>query len=406
VLTGDGAWCWFADPRGVHFAGARDCTYVGWVTSCGDIVVGQFDHASRRMTQHVVRERLEKDDHANPALWIDGNGRITVIYTKHAGEALYARTTDRSEDISAWSAERTFRPNAGSYGRNKYCYPNPYPLAAEDDRIYLLWRGDHWKPTLSTSDDGGQTWSVGRILVMREGARPGNRPYLKAASDGRDTIHLAFTDGHPRNEPQNSIYYARYRGGAFTRADGSSITPLAKLPFAPRDADIVYDGRKTGVRAWIWDVAADPQGRPVVVYARLPEEGDHRYHYARWDGRRWIDHEITVAGRWFPQTPSGKREREPHYSGGVVLDHEDIGVVYLSRQVDGVFEIEQWRTRDFGKTWTSAAVTEHSSQDNVRPYVVRNHGEDGPIVIWMCIDGEYVHYTNYRTSLHMAEAPR
>ena len=102
----------------------------------------------------------------------------------------------------------------------------------------------------------------------------------------------------------------------------------------------------------------------------------------------------------------GQREREPHYSGGVVLDHEDVDVVYLSRQVDGVFEVERWRTTDFGKTWSSTAVTEHSAHDNVRPFVVRNHSSSGPTVLWMCLDGDYVHYTNYRTSLRMAGPSR
>src|SRR3954465_2142560 len=27
---GDGAWCWFADPRGVRFDGLHKRTYVGW----------------------------------------------------------------------------------------------------------------------------------------------------------------------------------------------------------------------------------------------------------------------------------------------------------------------------------------------------------------------------------------
>ena len=399
VLTPDGAWCWFADPRAVHFAGNHDRTYAGWVNSRGDIVVGQFDHASAHITEVVVRKRLERDDHANPALWIAADGRITVVYTKHAGEAFYARTTEQPEDITVWRAERVFRPNAGKYGRNNYCYPNPYRLTAENDRVYMFWRGDHWKPTMSVSDDGGMTWSEGRIVLMRGGSTTHNRPYLKAESNGRDTIHLAFTDGHPRNEPQNSIYYARYRGGRFERADGSTITLLAALPFVPRSGDVVYDGKKTDVRAWIWDVAEDAKGHPVIVYARLPQEREHRYHYARWDGQRFVDHEICIAGPWFPATPSGRREREPHYSGGVVLDHEDPNVVYVSRHVDGVFEIERWQTHDLGKTWTSSPVTENSKHHNVRPFVVRNRGTSGPAVLWMCVDGEY---TKYRTSLRMA----
>jgi hypothetical protein len=35
----------------------------------------------------------------------------------------------------------------------------------------------------------------------------------------------------------------------------------------------------------------------VVTYASFVSTGDHRYHYARWTGTRWEDHEIAQAGR-------------------------------------------------------------------------------------------------------------
>jgi len=146
------------------------------------------------------------------------------------------------------------------------------------------------------------------------------------------------------------------------------------------------------------DFAADSENRPVIVYTRLPSESDHRYHYARWTGISWDDHEICAAGPWFPRTPEGKTEPEPHYSGGIALDHNDPSAVYLSRRVDGVFEIERRQTRDGGATWTVEAVTAHSSRDNVRPFVIRNHPRDGPAVLWMS-NASYVHYTSFRTSI-------
>lgn len=399
TLTDDGAWCWFADPRAVYHEGTKQRTYLGWVTSGGDIVVAHHDHATGRTESAVLHEKLDKDDHANPALLVREDGRIDAYYTRHAGRKMYVRTSVRPEDATAWGPERSFQPNTGKWGRNNYCYPNPARLDSEGGRRYLFWRGDHWKPTLSTSKDG-DTWSSGRIVLMREGAGAGNRPYVKMDTDGVSRIHLAFTDGHPRNEPANSIYYAGYREGAFRRASGSPITKLDALPFRPRQADIVYDGRKTGTRAWIWDVAGDSRGRPVIVYARLPAETDHRYHYARWTGTGWSDHELCAAGGWFPMTPDGKRESEPHYSGGVVLDHDDPSVVYLSRKVDGVFEIERWSTKDLGRTWTREPVTSGSKHHNVRPVVIRGHAtRQGFRVAWMELSGGYEHYTRFRTSI-------
>jgi hypothetical protein len=124
---------------------------------------------------------------------------------------------------------------------------------------------------------------------------------------------------------------------------------------------------------------------------------DHRYYYSRWNGELWETNEITAAGHWFPQTPDGVVEREPYYSGGIILDHSDPSVVYLSREVNGVFEIERWSTSDLGASWSSAAVTANSSCHQVRPYLTRGNDDGQAVLFWM--SGQYVHFTNYQTSL-------
>jgi hypothetical protein len=116
---------------------------------------------------------------------------------------------------------------------------------------------------------------------------------------------------------------------------------------------------------------------------------------AQGSGARWQDHEICPAGKWFPETPAGKTEPESHYSGEIVLDPVDTSTVYLSRQVNGVFEIEKWTTRDAGETWLSEALTTGSSHNNVRPFVVRNHPADQPYVLWMK-NLKYIHYTDFQ----------
>lgn len=393
ILTAHGAWCWFADPRGVVDAGK---TYVGWVNGQGAIQVGAYAHDTGELTTATLHPNLQIDDHANPALLVLPDGRLMVFYAPHSGRPMYIRTSLEPGDISAWGAARELGIN--TEGRRGYTYPNPMILSEEDDRIYLFWRGGNWLPNFATSADGGASWAEARTLIAGSGARP----YIKFATDGKKRIHFAFTDGHPRKEPANSIYYAYYESGAFYRADGVLIKTMAGLPFAPSEADQVYDGADTTGLAWIWDIALDRDDRPVIVHSTHPAETDHRYRYARWTGERWASAEITKAGGWFPQTEAGKVEREPHYSGGIYLDHGDPSVVYLSRPVEGVFEIEQWITSDGGATWKTYPITSGSSRNNVRPFVPRGYAGQGPAVIWM--EGEYIHYTRYGTRLAMKVA--
>ena len=275
-----------------------------------------------------------------------------VFYSRHGGgkhPGIQARVTRSPGNFADWEPEVTLPLRDDSGGKAGMSYCNPIQLSAENQTLYLFWRGFSYKPTMATSPDDGKTWTPARILFSRPGNPPGNRPYAKYASNGKDRIHFLFTDGHPRDEPSNNVYYVCYRAGSFFKADGTRVAGMDDLPLRPGQLDMVYDARSSGARAWIHSLAFDADDRPVVAYSRHPSESDHRYHYARWNGRTWDDTELCAAGRWFPQTPEGKREREPHYSGGLALDPADPSVVYVSRPVNGTREIEKWTTPDGGR---------------------------------------------------------
>ncbi len=381
---GDGAWSWFADPRAVRHDGLRHRTYAGWVARDGDVEVTAYDHVSLTRTTAVLASGLQVDDHANPALQVLPDGRLRVFYSAHGGGEMLHRTSTRPEDVSSWSAPRAMPGNTpGVWG---FTYPNPVRLA-DERRTYLFWRGGDFNPAFATQADGAEAWTPARPVI----AVPGERPYLKVHGDGRGTIHLAFTNAHPREADDVDVHYARYRAGALHRADGTRIGALPGPPITPAQADVVADRRED---TWVHDVAADAAGRPVVVFASFPPPADHRYHYARWTGRRWVTHEITAAGGSISEDP-----REPQYSGGLTLDHEDPATVVLSRAVDGVFEVETWRTADGGATWARRPVTAASAAPNVRPVTPR--GLDAPTpdlsVLWM--HGRYASSIDFRTSI-------
>jgi hypothetical protein len=385
-LAASGAWCWFADPRAVYHAGAHRRTYVGWVDARGSIQVASYDHDTAIRTVTTVKASFQIDDHANPSLLVRPDGRLIVFWSAHLGGRMYYRRSLRAEDITAWEAERAVPTNTGG-GIWGYTYPNPLQLSAEGNRIWLFWRGGNFNPTFSTSDDE-VTWAPARTAV----SVPGQRPYLKVAGNGVDTIHLAFTQGHPRDLVTN-IYYARYRAGNVYRANGTLIEPLSAVPFTPAQADLVYNAAAHGgVRAWVHDVAYDAAGRPVVTFATFPTNTDHRYHYARWDGTRWIDHEIARAGGTMSRDAN-----EPHYSGGITLDHENPGQVYLARQVNGIFEVELWRTSDGGHSWTRRPVTGSSARGNYRPISPRAQTGADLNVVWM--RGGYPSFTQFQTGI-------
>ncbi|MEX2232174.1 MAG: BNR-4 repeat-containing protein [Cyclobacteriaceae bacterium] len=399
-FTADGAWCWFSDPRAIYFEGTYKRTYSGWVDSLGNIVVGSYDYADGKIRTKILHERFERDDHDNPSFFMDSQGKLMVFYSRHGtrNSPIFLARSKNSEDISQWEPVRKLRLNdtiAYAGLSNSYTYTNIVQLSEEKNKLYLFWRGADFKPNFSVSIDSGKNWDQGKILILPERIYKNRRPYMKVASNNRDVIHFAFTDGHPNAEPTNSIYYAKYQGGALHKANGEKIMDWSFLPLDPKQSDVVYNAAQSREKAWIWDVAENKAGNPVIVYSQFPSDSNHVYYYSIYDEGRWNNYRLHDSGPWFPHTLAGATEREPNYSGGIVLDHEDPSNVYLSREKNGVFELEKWTTDDSGKNWKVTVITKDSEFDNVRPFVVRNHADDSGIVLWMNIK-KYLHYTDYQ----------
>jgi hypothetical protein len=384
VLTwAPGSWSWFGDPRAVHVGGPTGLTFAGWIDWSGNVTVGAFDPHFGAVSSYIVG-RAYHDDHSAPSLLVEPDGRLTVFWSAHNGAEMYDRTTLHPSDIHSWTPAAQVRQDIP--GRDGFTYPNPVLLPVENEQLYLFFRGADWSVDFERRSRTG-VWSRSHVAIRA----PGQRPYLKVADDGRNTIALAFTDGHPRGT-LTSIYYAAYRNGSLWTAGGHWIARLGAPPIAPRRAQLVYDARTMHVPAWVWDVAFDRHGRPVIVYATFPKRGGAVYWYAVFNGRRWVSDRLTVGGG---SISPGTIESE--YSGGITLDHSDPSVVYASVQVHGGWEIQRWTTADGGVHWTHTTVVPADSSDNVRPVVPR--GYDGGAMGLLWLRGPYLSYTTYRTSI-------
>lgn len=390
VSFGPGGWSWFQDPRAVTYTGEHTRTYVGYVTPAGDVMVSSYDHATKVVASFVLQAALQQDDHVSPALLVRRDGRITAFYARHSGTPFYTRTTVNPEDVTAWGPAQTIDTNTtGPYG---FTYPNPLRLSAEN-RAYLFWRGGNLDPVYSTQAAGQEAWATAQSLIHVPNNAPGpasERPYVKYASDGQGTIHFAYTNAHPNENPDVNIYYGRIRNGRVEAADGADIAALG-TPIAPRDADRVFDGAGP---TWIHDVAVGADGRPVVVFASFPTSTsatDHVYHYARWNGSAWDVREIVAAGG------SISPARSPLYSGGITLDQDDPTTVYLSRQVGDAWWVETWKTGDGGASWASRTLTPGSTVKNLRPLSPRGREPAGEMVLWM--SGAYTTFNVFDTAV-------
>lgn len=388
---------------GTHDAGRR-----------GNVEATVYDLTTGRTSRHVLHQPITPeerkrwlDDHNAPAFAVRPDGRVLAMYTLHgADEKILYRISTRPHEASAWGEERTFAPSPSS----RVTYTNLHFLAAENSgkgRLYNFFRGldNSFKPSFAFSDNHGETWTTGNVFIDVP-TRFRHRPYVKYASDGRESVHMAYTEGHPRDF-DNSIYHVVYRRGSLRKSSGEIIRDLSEGLKAPEEGTLVFQGDPNNV-AWISDLHIDANGHPYLVFTvqkdsanKPPGQGgeDHRFHYARWDGKRWRTREIAYAGkRLYPG--------EDDYTGLAALDPHDPRAVFISTdahpatgeplisRANGQRHREIFRgTGGDEGVWTWTAVTENSMADNIRPVIPIWPGKRRA-VLWL--RGAMRTYTDYR----------
>ena len=400
-ITQDGAWCWFSDPRAIY---VDNKIVGGFVDKEGSIWAFDYQPLTGKKQQYKLKDKFNYDDHANPSVMALPDKRIAIFFSAHGGtinSPIYYAISAKPADISSWGELQQIEPKMpGNLG---VCYTNPVSLSAENNKTYLFFRGRNFKPTVVATNDF-KNWS-NPVSIVKNDSIYGQegRPYMKVASNNKNKIFFAFTDAHPRDRATNSIYFMMYKNGKLHKADGTTIAKDFTA-VSPSMTDKVYDATKTFDKAWIWDVAFDKAENPVLVYARFSvQDGTHSYWYARWNGKSWENHLITKAGLWFQRNDYNNKaniERENNYSGGVYLDHEDPTIVYTSRPINNVFEIEKWTFVNGNEKWKTEAITKDSERDNVRPFVIRNHAVNQPGVLWM-YNYSYPGFKSYNAAIRI-----
>lgn len=408
VLSNDGGWCWFESPRALIHGEKLLIGSVasGWNDPArkGDVELIVHDFRSGQTATAELHDKLQLDDHDSPALLARPDGRLLAMYAKHGNEnRAYYRISEPNDPLK-WGAVQTFIPSNST----RLTYSNLIQLPTENGRIYDFYRGldNSFKPSYAFSDDQGATWTSGSVFI-RVPSTQRHRPYVCYASNGTDTVHMLYTEAHPRDF-DNNIYHIYYKAGTLHRSDGTPIRSLKEGLESPDEGTRIFKSDPDHV-AWSTDIALDVKGLPVVVYSVQvgsaglpPRQGgdDIRYRYARWDGKAWQDHPLAYAGT---RLYSG----EDDYSGLAAIDPDDPSIVYISTNADPVtgaplqssadgkrhYEIYRGITPDGGASWKWSPITQNSTQDNLRPIRPRSDSRRRAL-IWL--RGTYRSYTDYQ----------
>ena len=424
-LTEEGAWCWFADPRAIHYTnadGSINASYIGYIDVHGNVKAMQLDHNTGRRTEVLVRSYFQPDDHNNPTFLVLPDERVLIIYSRHTDEpAFYYRVSKRPGDISALGEEKCIVTNHNT------TYPSPFLMSDDPEHFYLCWRGLGWHPTIARltlpdAEDNVQIAWGPYQMVQSTGARP----YAKYYSNGKDKLYMTYTTGHPDNEWPNWLYFNVINLHAEKQPDGTVNVAPTLEDIKGNHLSVIADGKfrvnksaeykqaypytlvdaPTNSRAWVWQIACDTEGLPAIAMVRIDRsKNQHQYYYAKWTGEAWrLTDLANGGGRFHPSNT------EYCYSGGEALDPANPNVIYLSIPAKGrsgksIHEIWRYTLNHQGQVAMKEQITRNSEKNNVRPFVLPG-SEHSPLrLLWM--HGDYAYWivkkgypTGFPTAIH------
>ncbi|WP_143158463.1 BNR-4 repeat-containing protein [Rubritalea squalenifaciens] len=429
----NGGWCWYQGPRAIVtqdgqilFTTIAGDTFGG--TDAGDLWISSWNPETGNLKHFELHDKFHRDDHDVAGLLERPDERILAVYGKHGQDTLQRwRITSNPHDITAWEKEESLNHGAA------YTYSNVYQLSAENGRIYNFCRARGYNPNCSISDDNGKSWKYGwRLFSWKKDDLKDNplytgvdgcRPYLRYTSNNKDTIHFVTTEDHPRAY-DNSIYHGYYKQGKLYNSAGEVVgSPglSGDSELKPTSFTRVFEGGPEKV-AWTVDIELDENEHPYTVFSvqldgakgrgqRLDQYGnDHRYYYARYDGKQWNVHQMAFAG-------TKLYTKESDYTGLVALDPQDPDTVIISTNAHPAtgkalisskdqkrhWELFRGKTSDQGKSWKWEAITRNSDTDNLRPLIPSNPGGKRHI-LWA--RGDMTTFTDYRLNICHLSEPR
>ncbi|UKK54242.1 BNR repeat-containing protein [Prevotella sp. E2-28] len=406
LVAEEGAWCWFADPRALHYeneAGSINATYVGYIDVHGNVKATQYDWVKHRKTDVLIRSYFQPDDHNNPTFLVLPDERVMIFYTRHTDELkIWYRVSTKKGDITSLGEEK-FLSTA-----NNTTYPSPFILSSDPQHIYLCWRGINWHPTIARltmpDEQGNCQFDFGPKQIVQS---TGARPYAKYASNGKDKIYVSYTTGHPDNEMPDWLYFNvidinNGNGPILRDLKGKQLSIINNGVFNVNKTDSYASNypatiidKSANVRNWVWQIALDKDEHPVIAYPHIDDaKTSHVYWYARWNGTAWKNTKVASAGHAFHQNWN---QTERCYSGGMTLDPDHINDMYLSIPTkngqfnkDGIYEIWKYTIDDEGNVAGSEQMTKDSPKNNARPYVIPGSKNSPMRVGWM--QGDYYYW--------------
>ncbi|MCP4642268.1 MAG: hypothetical protein GY851_17620, partial [bacterium] len=365
-------------------------TYITYQGPHEDPYVCAYDHAAEKWSGPVKAGvnlmgktpdptgHNDADDHGRPALIVDMQGYIHVVFGGHGGFPKFGRNelgawgkgkqthvvSKNPRDLSEWKELENISP-FGTYSQF---------VKMDNGDIYLFYRhGSHrsnWVYQKST--DNCRTFappvSVLKHKTREEDPNIHDAWYAWFENGLADTVtasyiyHPCAVRGHTKE--RYNAYYMQMdcTDDSWQTVRGQALT----LPVTKEQADVLTLVCNTGgERSNHGTCRMDSEGNPHVFF----RQGPGQVRYFRWMGDSWFG-PVAVTGQHKSQ------------DGDFVVESSERVRMLLSNSTPEQGEVRWWETSDGGRTWEKGASLVSSPQTSYRvSTLVRNGHPDGRMVV-------------------------
>lgn len=360
-------------------------TYIAYQGPGEDPYVCAYDHVKAQWTGPLkagiselgkaveAADPEEADNHGRPALLVDGQGYIHVIFGGHGGKAMLGSNdlgtpgggnqihvvSKRPGDITEWEVLDNITP-FGTYSQF---------VKMPGGDIYLFYRhGSHQSDWVyQKSTDNCRTFAppVSILKHKPQAADPNvHDAWYARFNEGKGNTITATFNYHPcavigHQKTRSNCYYMKMNcaDGSWENVQGE---PLA-LPVTKESADAHALVEEGGMRLGI--CRADEDGNPHLFF----RQGTVRYR--RWTGSEW-QAQVIVA-------PDPKNQ-----DGDFLINSPKEIRMFLAERVGDKGEVGVWRTNNGGLQWEKeSSLISSDSADFIVGVLVRNAHPDARVVV-------------------------
>lgn len=265
--------------------------YTGWVDASGALRIYTFD-ARTHATVAAVTLASGLELHGDPALLIRNDGYVVASYSPHDGTHLYEFTSSTAHDAGAFGSAADLTSQVG--GTADYTYMYDAQLSAESNKRYKFYRefvsGDRGYVSVTTSTDGGATWST-RARLLKAIAPTNDVIYFRVAYDTAK-IHLFHTDTDRSDANPSALYHRYYDSGdgLWHKSDGTTVSSTD-----PTTSTLIHDASLGPISPM--GPGIDATGAPFVSY-NIYKSGSTSsdYYVATYQSGSWVNDFVVNNG--------------------------------------------------------------------------------------------------------------